>query len=169
MDFQVIKAARKNAKDMGFIHSNSWKQAYRGIIPNEMIEAFTPEKRAAIFSNVIETQPEEYYLFMANNRPAGIASLSKCHEESAPDYIGEIYSFYFHPDFWGSSATHMGFQFCINRLKALGFTQITIWVLNDNLRAKRFYEKNGFVLDGHSQEIEIGKKLLEVRYSKNIG
>lgn len=40
--------------------------------------------------------------------------------------------------------------------------------INDNLRAKRFYERNGFKLDGNFKEIEIGVKLLEVRYSKRI-
>lgn len=31
---------------------------------------------------------------------------------------------------------------------------------------KKFYERNGFKLDDNSKEIEIGAKLLEVRYSK---
>lgn len=33
---------------------------------------------------------------------------------------------------------------------------------------KDFMKKNGFKLDGNSKEVEIGVKLLEVRYSKKI-
>ena len=169
MDFQVIRATREFAFDMGYVHSYSWQKAYTGIIPDEIIKTFTPENRAKIFLDVLENPLEEYYLFKVDDRPAGIASLAKSHEKNMPNYIGEIYSIYFHPDFWGPEVTQKGFQFCINRLKNLGFSEITIWVLNDNLRAKRFYERNGFKLDGNSKEIEIGVKLLEVRYSKRIG
>lgn len=58
------------------------------------------------------------------------------------------------------------FSILHKRIKDLGFSEITIWVLNDNLKAKKFYERNGFKLDDNSKEIEIGAKLLEVRYSK---
>lgn len=168
MDFQIFRATKKDAVEMGIIHSCSWKEAYSGIIPNEIISEFTPTKRAEMFSNAIGSRPEEYYLFKVDGCPAGIASLSKCHEENAPANVGEIYSIYFRPDYWGSPATQAAFNFCVDRLKALGYDKITIWVLNDNSRDKKFYEKNGFTLDGHTQEIEIGTKLLEVRYSKDI-
>lgn len=132
MDFQVIRATREFAFDMGYVHSCSWQEAYTGIIPDEIIKTFTPENRAKIFLDVLENPLEEYYLFKVDDRPAGIASLAKSHEKNMPNYIGEIYSIYFHPDFWGTEVTQKGFQFCINRLKDLGFSEITIWVLNDN-------------------------------------
>ena len=147
MDFQVIRATKDNAIEMGFVHSQSWQKAYRGIIADEIVDSFTPEKRAEIFADAISTRPEEYYLFRVDGRPAGIASLNKSHEENAPDYIGEI---------------------CVERLKLLGYTQVKIWVLKDNFRARSFYEKNGFYFDGFEQEINIGKPLVEIRYSKKI-
>lgn len=168
MDFQIIKATKENAVDMGFVHSCSWQKTYRGIIEDSIIADFTPEKRAEVFLQVIPNQPEEYYLFKVDGSAAGIASLSKSHEPNAPTHLGEIYSIYFHPRFWGTPATQAGLQFCIDRLKVLGFTQIAIWVLNDNIRAKKFYEKYGFTFDGNTQEIKIGKSLLEVRYSKEL-
>lgn len=83
--------------------------------------------------------------------------LYKTHEETATDIEGEIYAIYFHPDYWGTSATQLGLQFCINRLEEFGYQQIPIWVLEENKRACWFYEKNGFIFDGRIQEIEIGK------------
>lgn len=169
MDIQIFRATKEHANDMGSVHSISWKKAYRGIIPDTIIDDFTQEKRAAIFSDVVDTHPEEYYLFKVNGVPAGIASLSKSHEDNAPNYIGEIYSIYFHPNFWETSATQKGLEFCIERLKSLGYKQITIWVLKDNIRACRFYEKNGFAIDeGFEQKIQIGKTLTEIRYSKKV-
>lgn len=141
MDFQVIRATREFAFDMGYVHSYSWQKAYTGIIPDEIIKTFTPENRAKIFLDVLENPLEEYYLFKVDDRPAGIASLAKSHEKNMPNYIGEIYSIYFHPDFWGTEVTQKGFQFCINRLKNLGFSEITIWVLMIIFEQKDFMKE----------------------------
>lgn len=168
MNLEIIRATGENATEMGFIHSYSWKKAYKGIIPDNIIDEFTSEKRAEIFHNVIPKAEEEYYLFKVDGIPAGFASLNKSHEENAPKYIGEIYSIYFHPDFWWTPVTKKGLQFCIDRLRNLGYSYITIWVLKDNTRAIKFYKKNGFTCDDFEKEIYIGKKLLEIRYSKKI-
>lgn len=41
-------------------------------------------------------------------------------------------------------------------------------VLEENIRARRFYEKIGFYHDGTVKEINIGKELKEYRYVKEI-
>jgi RimJ/RimL family protein N-acetyltransferase len=168
MKFQAIRATVDCSNDMGYVHSKSWQAAYRGIIPDGVIDDFTPEKREAIFKEVLPDAPEEYYLFKVNDKPAGIASLHKSHEENMSETDGEIYSIYFHPDFWETPATHKGIQFCLDRLKERGFKRITVWVLKDNVRARNFYEKYGFTLDNVQQTIEIGKPLIEVRYSTYV-
>lgn len=132
------------------------------------MNSFTPEKRAEVFREALLSRPEEYYLFKVDGVSAGIALLHKSHEENAPDTDGEIYAIYFHPDFWGTSATHKAFRFCISRLKERGFTKINVWVLEDNKRARKCYEKHGFTFDGARQQIELGKPLTEIRYSKKI-
>ena len=168
MNLEIIRATSENAIEMGFIHSCSWRKAYKGIIPDKIIDGFTSEKRAEVFQSVIPKAEEEYYLFKVNGIPAGFASLNRSQEDNAPKCVGEIYSIYFHPDFWGTSVTKKGLQFCIDRLSNLGYSYITIWVLKDNTRAINFYKKNGFTCDDFEKEIHIGKKLLEVRYSKKI-
>lgn len=167
--FEAMRAKEENAEEMGRLHAQSWQKAYRGIIPKEIIAAFTPAKRAQAFRHAIATRPEEYYIFQVDGHCAGLALLHKSHEDNAAPTEGEIYAIYFYPDFWGTEATDKAFRFCIGRLRELGFKQIHIWVLEENLRARRFYEKYGFAFDGSTQKIEIGKPLLEVRYTKQIG
>lgn len=141
MNLEIIRATIENATEMGLIHSCSWRKAYKGIIPDKIIDEFTSEKRAEVFQSVIPKAEEEYYLFKVNDIPAGFASLNRSQEDNAPKCIGEIYSIYFHPDFWGTSVTKKGLQFCIDRLSNLGYSHITIWVLKDNTRAIKFYKK----------------------------
>jgi len=168
MQLEIIKTDISHARDMGYVHAQSWQRAYRGIFADDVIDAFTPEKRAEVFAEAMSTRPEEYYLFKADGRPAGIALLHKSHEENAADTDGEIYAIYFHPDFWGAEITHEAFKFCVERLRERGFEKITIWVVEKNIRARKFYEKHGFVFDGAKQQIGPDSPLMQVRYSKKF-
>lgn len=41
-------------------------------------------------------------------------------------------------------------------ISARGYKSISLWVLNQNARAKAFYEKSGFKADGSSKESGLG-------------
>jgi hypothetical protein len=50
-----------------------------------------------------------------------------------------------------------------------GFKQVTVWVLETNSSARRFYEKMGSKLDGCTKTSLIGtQEVLELRYRVNI-
>lgn len=53
-------------------------------------------------------------------------------------------------------------------LKNKNYKKVTLWVLEKNLNARKFYEKLGFRHDGTVKEITLGTKLNEYRYEKII-
>ncbi len=55
--------------------------------------------------------------------------------------ILEKYTLYISIQIFGNSCYKKGLQFCIDRLRNLGYSYITIWVLKDNTRAIKFYKK----------------------------
>jgi RimJ/RimL family protein N-acetyltransferase len=58
----------------------------------------------------------------------------------------------------------------LGALRRRGFTTATLWVLEDNPRARRFYEREGWVLDGEQREEEfLGVAISEVRYRITLG
>lgn len=53
----------------------------------------------------------------------------------------------------------------IDQLQILDYKNIFLWVLENNLGARRFYEKVGFACSGKSKKAEIGGKYVtEVQY-----
>ena len=164
MNFEAVRAAKNMAEDLGRIHAASWQAAYKGIVPDSYLENFTTQKRAEVFRKAMAIGSEEYYLFKADGCPAGLALLHKSHEEGMEPTDGEIYAIYVHPDYWGTPITGMAIRFCVDRLTELGYSRLFIWVLEQNIRARRFYEKHGFLPDGKSKEIEVGETLIEIRY-----
>lgn len=168
MKFEFKKATIEDSNDLGYVHSISWGNAYKDIVSDEIINDYTPEKRAEVFKETFPTRKEELYLFKADGEPAGLAMLYKSHEENATDEEGEVYAIYFLPKYWGTEITHSAFDFCVDRLGQLGFKKVNIWLLEKNTRAQRFYEKHGFVFDGSKTVVEIGKPLTKIRYSRKI-
>jgi ribosomal protein S18 acetylase RimI-like enzyme len=51
-------------------------------------------------------------------------------------------------------------------LRARGYREVVLWVLEDNTEARRFYEAMGFHVDGAFKMVELGKPLKAIRYAK---
>jgi RimJ/RimL family protein N-acetyltransferase len=49
---------------------------------------------------------------------------------------------------------------------AAGYQAITLWVLRDNQRARRFYERAGFLPDGATNVLNGLGGIIEVRYRR---
>ena len=85
------------------------------------------------------------------------------------DAEGELYAIYVHPDHWGTGVGRELMQAGEAELRRLGHRRVILWVLDDNPRARRFYELAGWTADGRSQDLEIfGFHISEVRYAKDL-
>lgn len=55
-------------------------------------------------------------------------------------------------------------------LDETGFEEATLWVLDTNDPARRFYEATGWLADGTTRRVELGGLPLdEVRYRRQVG
>ncbi len=162
MTFEVLKATEDVAEELGFIHATSYRRAYRGIVPDNILAEYTPQKRAAAFRQAIAKDEDEIYLFKVNHSAVGFAVLNKHpHYPGAAEDEAEINALFFLPDFWGMDAASRALAFCFNRLRLLGYKRATVWVMEGNDRARRFFEKNGFLPTGEKRAIQIGLYLVE--------
>jgi GNAT superfamily N-acetyltransferase len=83
----------------------------------------------------------------------------------APAGTGEISSIYAAPERWGTGLGRALMAEAEAQLRRLGFTTATLWVLRDNQRARRFYERAGWLPDGTEKADQVGgAPVVEVRY-----
>ena len=68
--------------------------------------------------------------------------------------VVEIYEFYVEPFFKGQGIGRALLQYVIAEAKAAKRQRIFLWVIQDNLEARRFYEANGFHATGETCLIE---------------
>ena len=55
------------------------------------------------------------------------------------------------------------------RVKIAGYTCITLWVLEANARARRFYQRAGFIPDGARHVLDDLGGVTEIRYRRGLG
>ncbi|GHI99404.1 hypothetical protein TPA0906_12700 [Streptomyces olivaceus] len=57
----------------------------------------------------------------------------------------------------------------VRRCGAAGHPRMLLWVLRGNARARRFYERSGFLADGAEESFEVrGVAVPEVRYARPL-
>lgn len=142
------------------VYEQSWKYAYRGIIPQAYLDSIP----AGRWASGIARENMKSLLLLENQCIIGTAAICKSRWEEYPDF-GEIVSIYLLPEFMGRGYGAALFRRCTEELHAQGYDKILLWVLEENARARRFYEKNGFVCAEVYREDSIGGKALrEVLY-----
>lgn len=169
MDFYVRKAKIEDAYNVGIVLTHSWQSAYKGIIPKEYLDNLSVEKKSEQFKNGMqEFKGIYFYVAVIGNRIIGFLTLQKGRDIDKQN-CGEIGAIYLIPDYWDKGLGKKFMDSAISELKKMNFSSIFLWVLEDNLRARLFYEKYGFLFDGAKKERNIGNSpLVEMRYVLNI-
>lgn len=79
-------------------------------------------------------------------------------ETCARGRVGEIYGFYLHPDHWRSGLADELMDASIGALVEDGWASARLWVLAENARARRFYERQGWRGDGETQPFPVPRQ-----------
>lgn len=161
----IDRASIEDAKTLGYIHAQSWKDAYHTLLPESFWTTFTPQTRAAFFARILASSQNEQYILRADGVSAGMLSLGAAADEDLQGTAcGEIIALYLLAPYYGKGIGRKAMDFALSRLRALGYDDIVLTVLLDNDRARRFYARCGFVYDGHEEPIDLGRTLMECRY-----
>ncbi len=75
---------------------------------------------------------------------------------------------YVRPEAWGSGVAGRLHDRAVAALRAAGVTTARLWVLEHNERARRFYERRGWYLDGTVREVPFPPNPIDVGYSLEL-
>lgn len=150
----VRRATVDDAEGIAKVHTASWQTAYRGVIPDEFLDAIDWRRRVERWRRNISEGT--VYVATAEDSIAGFIAVGPARDDSG---LFELYAIYLHPSSWGSGLADELVETALDSRKTL------LWVIDDNPRARRFYERHGFVADGVSRVESIGgREISEVRY-----
>ena len=142
------------------VYEQSWKSAYKGIIPQSYLDSIP----AGRWATGIRQRERNCLVLIENGTIIGTSRISKSRWEAYSDY-GEIISIYLLPEYVGKGYGRALMDQAVEELKQAGCRHLLLWVLEENHRARRFYETYGFTLSEEKLTQNIGgKELSEVMY-----
>ncbi len=123
-----------------YVHWQAWHEAYPGMVSQDYLDRFTLEKAEKMAFG----WRDHLIVAKAEDRVIGFVGYGDRGEE-APG-AGEIFALYILSEYYGTGVGKQLMDAGLEQLKA--YPQICLWVLKENKRAIRFYEKCGFRPDG---------------------
>jgi GNAT superfamily N-acetyltransferase len=136
----VRRAASADARAIADVHVHTWQAAYRHAFPPEMLDRLSVDEREANWRERLE-EGAVAWVAEAEGRVIGFAAAGRSRTEQG---AGELYAIYVLPDSWGSGAAHELMAAAKDWLAQEGYVTAMLWVLADNPRARRFYEREGW-------------------------
>jgi GNAT superfamily N-acetyltransferase len=162
----IIRPARsEDGPTVAGLRVASWRATYRGIVPDSYLEKMNPN--------------EAHWCKIAAGGEPGIGLLVceidgqvggfACYGAARPphfEFSGELYATYFLPEMIGKGYGAAIMLEAMQGLISLGHNDMMLWVIANNLRARRFYEDFGGVAIANSrQSFEIdGTTIWEIAY-----
>lgn len=146
------------------IYEESWRYAYKGIIPQHYLDSI-PEGR---WAPDIDSPKRKTLICIDDGKIVGTSCFCKSRFERFFGW-GEVISIYLLPQYMGKGYGKTLMKFTVSELKKQGYENVFLWVLEENIRARFFYEHFGFSPTDDFIEDNIGgKDLRELRYIYSV-
>jgi ribosomal protein S18 acetylase RimI-like enzyme len=163
----VRPATRADADEIGRVHAATWRATYTGVFPES---AFDVAERRRWWRETLAREPHPSSAVLVaedDGEIVGFVTVGAARDE--PDSVGELYAIYVDPRRWGTGAGRTLMEQGEESMRASGFAEAVLWVLEGNERAERFYRAAGWTHDGGRKVEEFqGAELTEVRYRKPL-
>jgi GNAT superfamily N-acetyltransferase len=154
----IRQATPVDAEALGHLHLDVWDDAYTGLMPQQLLDDRREKvaERIERWRDILTSGEGTTYVAAGPDGLIGFASAGSGRDPDL-DLEVELTALYVRATSWGTGVGHALLT------EAIGDGPSYLWVLAGNDRAIRFYERQGFALDGSASEHEEGRHVRMVR------
>lgn len=165
---ELRRANVGDAVGIAEVHVASWRGAYTGLLPAALLDAHTVERRTARWRDELSAGSQTTWVALEAGVVVGFASIGGSRDADTGPRVGELYAIYVAPAAWDKAVGHALHEAAVASLES-AYDEAILWVLDGNVRARRFYERHGWRLDGAAKQETHGDAVLdEVRYRRPL-
>jgi ribosomal protein S18 acetylase RimI-like enzyme len=171
----VRPAGVADAEALARVRIASWRGAYRGIVPDVVLDGLDPVEEAVRWRGRLAAAAPVWVRVAFIAGPPGpprlvgflTAGAARGSDEAG---LGEVWAVYVDPEAQGRGVGSALMDAGLRGLASRGFREAILWVFEANAPARGFYERMGWAPDGAVKAFEIGGAApLEVRYRLRLG
>lgn len=146
---RLRRAEAEDAATIAHIQHASWQSAYLGMLPHEILVGMDEAQGTSFWQKILD-RPERYDSVLVaelEQEALGFVSFGPIRQR-VPGYAGEFYALYVLPEAQGCGVGTALMAQAARILVRRRWASATVWVLEDNHLARRFYERLGGQLLG---------------------
>jgi GNAT superfamily N-acetyltransferase len=166
----IRKATSGDVFDIAETHVLSWRNTYKGMVPDDYLEGLSIPVLAERWAERLFSSVGATFVAEQHDRVVGFADFGPCRDnDKDPHRAGELYAIYLRPEAKGAGAGRLLFAQGQEWLGKRGFLELTTLVLDANQNARDFYLRMGMIQDKVRIPAQLGGQgILEVRYSMKL-
>jgi len=169
---RIRNARPEDARAVTRVLVEAREAAYRGVLPDRAVDWMRTQMDAAGWEEMLRARRHglhEIAVAEVDDRVVAYADWSRERNGAPNGDVGEVSSLFVLPRFWKNGIGSELLRFAETRLRGLGFGTAVLWVLRDNRRGRRFYERAGWSPDGAWHDLRLGGcSLRQLRYRKTL-
>jgi ribosomal protein S18 acetylase RimI-like enzyme len=164
----VRDATVDDAPGIARVHTRTWQIAYDHVFPTHRLAGIVEEHRAEQWRVMLAKPESRVHTVVVDDEDAvaGFANFGPTQDpEASPEHVAELYAVYVLPEAWGRGIGRALMGEVLARLRADGYREAILWVIEDNPRTRRYYERAGWEFDGgEKEEAVLDIPVRQVRY-----
>jgi L-amino acid N-acyltransferase YncA len=171
-NIKVRKAEKIDAEGIAHVHIKSWQCAYKGQIPDSILDNLSLIKKTERWKEILNKPKEGVYNFVAeaDTKIIGWCSVNINRDNDLNDEVGELYGIYIDPDYMSEGAGSSLMNVALDQLKKDGYKKATLWVLDTNIKTRSWYEYKGWKVEGKTKKDNKDDFVLnQTRYIIDLG
>ena len=139
---QIRRAQNGDEETLARIQTESWRAAFAGIVPAELLTQCTSLERAErMYARLLSERRGNGYILELDGKPHCIAWWDATREKDMPG-TAELICIHSLRDNWHKGYGSRMMERVLADAKSAGYARIMLWVFDRNVRAIRFYEAN---------------------------
>ncbi|WP_424531661.1 GNAT family N-acetyltransferase [Sphaerisporangium viridialbum] len=168
---EVREMREQDIETVSSVRVAGWRTAYAGILPQAYLDGLSAEQDARGRRKRFARAGGDTLDLVAEDSGTvvGWLAMGPCRDDDAGPGDGEVYAFYVRPDRIGTGAGRALAAAALRAARERSYERLLLWVLEDNLRARRFYGSAGYVPEGSRSLWEVaGVAVPELRYHRDV-
>lgn len=165
MEYTIERVKSGDETALAYIQTESWKAGFENILNSEILQQCTQmDEVTAMYHRLLEQNIGNGYLLKVEGKPHCIAWWDVSREETMTGYA-ELICIHSLQEQWRKGYGSKMMDVVLHDIAVAGYSRVMLWVFEQNIRARRFYEAHGFTTNG---KVKSNIKPIEICYERKL-
>ncbi len=144
----------RHTRSLAECHIDCWREAYADLVPGHVLDAFDVEHRAELWERIRVRHPDATRVALLDDTVIGFVSTGHTRDEP-PVADRELLALYVRSPWYGTGLADELLETAL-----VPAASYSLWVFDENPRARAFYRRHGFADDGGRKREDFSPALL---------